>query len=131
MQVTRGQIVQRGLTHRCPNCGERTLFRPDKHFELNPSCSRCGFHFDLDDGAFLGALALNYGVTAFGVVLPIVVVCYWSGKSTALTAALAISAAVIIPILLYRASRSWWLMCDALFSPEELPNNAEAEPLDR
>jgi len=123
MQVTRGQILQRGLTHRCPNCGAPTLFRADKHFELNPSCARCGFHFDSDEGAFLGALALNYGVTVFAVVLPIIVVCYWRGQSAVVIAALAISAAVLVPILLYRASRSWWLMCDAFFSPEELPYN--------
>src|SRR5688572_9677660 len=100
MSVTRAQIVRRGVTHRCPNCGERTLFQQNKLFALNPDCPRCGFRFDTDEGAFLGALALNYGVTAFAVVLPIVVVAYWLGQSTAMIAILALSASVVVPFLL-------------------------------
>ncbi len=123
MQVTRGQIFQRGLTHRCPNCGERDLFRRDKLFELHPACPRCGFRFDTDEGGFLGALALNYGVTAFAIVLPLVVGAYALDFSTQAIAGLGLAAALITPVLLYRPSRSWWLMCDALFSPEELPAN--------
>ncbi|HEX2860353.1 MAG TPA: DUF983 domain-containing protein [Lacunisphaera sp.] len=125
MQVTRAQIFRRGMTHRCPNCGEATLFPPGKFFELNPGCAHCGYRFDTDEGGFLGALALNYGVTAFVIVVPTIVVAYSFEQSGATIAGLALSAALLAPILLYRASRSWWLMCDALFSPEELPHNRE------
>jgi len=38
MKVTRLQIVARGLTNRCPNCGERTLFKPGTFFEVNKAC---------------------------------------------------------------------------------------------
>lgn len=125
LTVTRMKIVQRGLTHRCPNCGARALFKPGALFELNPACPDCGCRFDADEGAFLGALALNYGVTAFGVVVPIIVVSWFFDLGFPLIAGLALAASVVVPIALYRPSRSWWLMCDSLFSPEELPANQD------
>lgn len=123
LTVTRKQIVQRGLTHRCPNCGARDLFKPGKLFELNPACPNCGCRFDADEGAFLGAFALNYGVTAFAVVVPIIAVSWFVGLSLPVIAGLALAASALVPIALYRPSRSWWLMCDALFEPEQLPAN--------
>lgn len=121
--VTRQQIVQRGLTHRCPNCGARALFKPGKLFELNPACPSCGCRFDTDEGAFLGAFALNYGVTAFGVVVPLIAVSWFAGLGFPVIAGLALAASVVVPIALYRPSRSWWLMVDALFEPDQLPAN--------
>ena len=65
MNVTRVQIVARGLTNCCPNCGSRTLFKPGTLFQLNKQCPNCGVRFerDNDEGFFLGSLSLNYGVT--------------------------------------------------------------------
>ena len=73
MNVTRLQVVARGLTHRCPNCGARTLFAPGKLFQVNKSCSACGFRFerDNDEGFFLGSMSLNYGVTLVGFLTPL------------------------------------------------------------
>jgi uncharacterized protein (DUF983 family) len=50
----------RGLTRRCPWCGGGHLFR--RWFVMVERCPRCGFRLDQGDGAFLGAMALNYGV---------------------------------------------------------------------
>lgn len=125
MKVTRGQILQRGLTHRCPSCGQATLFKPGKLFELNPACAHCDARFDSDEGGFLGAFALNYGVTALGIVVPMIAVTYALGLTIATIATLAVAASLVVPLLLYRASRSWWLMCDALFAPEQLPANRD------
>jgi len=66
MKITRGQILWRGLTHRCPNCGEKTLFKPGAWFELNPDCPRCGLKIERDEGFFLGSMSLNYGATVWG-----------------------------------------------------------------
>ena len=58
MTVTRVQIVARGLTHRCPNCGAPTLFKTGALFRINPKCSACGFEFERanDEGFFLGSM---------------------------------------------------------------------------
>ena len=63
MKVSRAQIVTRGLTHCCPNCGGHTMFRAGTLFRINKECSACGFRFERnnDEGFFLGSMSLNYG----------------------------------------------------------------------
>ena len=49
--VTLGQTVIRGLTCKCPRCGEGKLF--DGFINLRPSCARCGLDYafiDTGDG---------------------------------------------------------------------------------
>lgn len=125
MNVSRLQIVARGLTHRCPNCGERTLFKPGKLFELNRSCSNCGFRFerDNDEGFYLGSLSLNYGVTLVCYLLPVALLAFFDVVSVTTATVLAIVGAVLVPALLYRSSRSWWFMNYYLLFPHHLPAN--------
>ena len=57
MKVTRIQIIARGLTNRCPNCGARTLFKAGSLFQVNKQCSACGVTIerDNDEGFYLGS----------------------------------------------------------------------------
>ena len=123
MNVTQGQIISRGLSNRCPNCGGKTLFREDKWFELNRECPSCGLRLEKDEGFFLGAMALNYGVTCFGLLAPVAVLWYlgvFSGRTAAIIAGVL---ALVAPIALYRSSRSWQLMLYYFFLPQHLPAN--------
>ena len=124
-KVTRLQIVTRGLTNRCPNCGGRTLFRPDARFRLNPECPACGFALERgnDEGFFLGSMSLNYGVTLVVYLLPLALLAYHRVLSLQVAAVLAGLGAVGVPVLLYRPSRSWWLMNYYFFLPHQLPAN--------
>jgi uncharacterized protein (DUF983 family) len=125
MKVTRAQIIARGLTNRCPNCGARTLFKTGSLFQVNRECSACGLKIerDNDEGFFLGSMSLNYGVTLVGFLVP-VLLCYLSHVISGRAAAiLAVAGAVIFPALFYRSSRSWWLMNYYLFLPHHLPAN--------
>ena len=123
MKVSRAQIVARGLTHRCPNCGGRTLFKPGRAFDLNPACPRCGLAIERDEGFFLGSMSLNYGVTLVGYLTPVMLLAYYKviGGTTAMV--LAGVGAIAVPALLYRSSRSWWLMNYYFFLPHHLPAN--------
>jgi uncharacterized protein (DUF983 family) len=125
MNVSRAQIVVRGLTNRCPNCGARTLFKPDTLFKLNQRCAACGFEFERanDEGFFLGSMSLNYGVTLVGFLVPVLLLWYFKiiGDTTAIV--LAVVGAFGFPMLFYRSSRSWWLMNYYLFFPHHLPAN--------
>jgi uncharacterized protein (DUF983 family) len=123
MNVTRGQILRRGLTHRCPNCGEKTLFKAGTWFELNVDCPHCGLKIERDEGFFLGSMSLNYGATVMGFITPVVVLAFLHviGFTTALIVAAA--GAIVVPIVLYRSSRSWWLASYYLFLPHHLPAN--------
>jgi uncharacterized protein (DUF983 family) len=125
MNVTRAQIVTRGLTNRCPNCGGRTLFKQGTLFQINRECPRCGFQFERnnDEGFYLGSLSLNYGVTLVGFLLPVMLLAFFKVIATATAVVLAVVGAVVFPALFYRSSRSWWLMNYYFFFPHHLPAN--------
>ena len=87
MNVTKGQILTRGLTHCCPNCGARKLFKEGTFFELNAECPDCALKIERDEGFFLGSMSLNYGVTIMGFLLPVLVL-YLLGAVSGLAAAI-------------------------------------------
>lgn len=123
MNVTQQQIIQRGLANRCPNCGGKTLFRPDKPFELNRACPQCGLKLEREEGFFLGAMALNYGVTCFGFLAPVALLWYRGVLGDGVAIVLALAGAALVPVVLYRSSRSWQLMLYYFFFPQHLPAN--------
>jgi uncharacterized protein (DUF983 family) len=125
LKVTRAQVVANGLACRCPNCGKRTLFQPGMLFKVNETCPSCGLAIEKGDGAFLGPLVISYGVTAFGVIIPVIVL-YTVGKIGAAAAlALCFAAAILVPLLIYRLSWGWWLMLYYFFLPDNLPANLD------
>src|SRR5476651_2512753 len=107
MPVTRSQIVVRGLTHRCPNCGARTLFQPGRLIALNQACPACGLNLERDEGSFLGSMSLNYGITLIFVLSPVALLWYYDDLSDRAASILALAGAVAFPALFYRSSRSW------------------------
>jgi DNA-directed RNA polymerase subunit RPC12/RpoP len=125
MKVTRAQIIGRGLTNRCPNCGARTLFKQGTFFQINRECPVCGFRINRgsDEGFYLGSMSLNYGMTILLFFTPVAILAF--NKVIGLTAALVIAGigGVLFPALFYRSSRSWWLMYYYFFFPHHLPAN--------
>lgn len=125
MKVTRLQIVARGLTNRCPNCGGRTLFQPGRFFKINPVCPQCGLQIERenDEGFFIGSMSLNYGATLIFYLAPIAILAFTGVIGATPAIVLAAIGALGVPVLLYRSSRSWWLMNYYLFLPHHLPAN--------
>lgn len=123
MHVTRGQIIQRGLTNRCPNCGERTLFKAGTLFEVNRSCPSCGLPIERDEGFFLGSMSLNYGVTIVLYLVPVALLGLTRVISAQAALIAGVAGAILFPALFYRSSRSWWLMSYYFFLPKHLPAN--------
>lgn len=125
MNVTRTQIVARGLTNRCPNCGARTLFKPGALFAVNDQCPACGLEINRgsDEGFYLGSLSLNYGFTLVAYLTPLALLWYFKVLPPKAAAILAGVGAIVVPALFYRSSRSWWLMNYYFFFPRQLPAN--------
>lgn len=125
MKVTRVQIVARGLTHCCPNCGARTLFKAGKLFETNKDCSACGFTIERanDEGFYLGSASLNFGMTITLYLVPVMLLAYFRVIGETAAIVLAGVGAIGFPVLFYRSSRSWWLMNYYILFPHHLPAN--------
>ncbi|MBA3850709.1 MAG: DUF983 domain-containing protein [Opitutus sp.] len=123
MKVTRQQIIARGLANRCPNCGGRSLFREGRIFELNRACPRCGLRLEREEGFFLGAMALNYGVTCCLFLAPTALLWHYGALGNTAAIVVALAGAFLLPVLLYRSSRSWQLMLYYFFLPQHLPAN--------
>jgi uncharacterized protein (DUF983 family) len=123
MKVTTGQIISRGLTNRCPNCGGKTLFKPGKPFELNEHCPSCQLKLEKDEGFFLGAMSLNYGVTLVGYLTPVALLWYYGVLGGTTAVVLAMAGSLLVPLCLYRSSRSWQLMLYYTIFPQHLPAN--------
>ncbi|MFZ2324631.1 MAG: hypothetical protein WAV89_13155 [Ignavibacteriaceae bacterium] len=128
MKVTRIDILTRGLTNRCPNCGGKTLFVPGKVFQVQETCPACGFKFEGagdHEGFYLRSTSMNFGVTLTCYLLPVLLLAYHRVISVPVATGLAFGGA-LVPFLLYRPSRSWSLMNYYIFAPGELPANGGA-----
>lgn len=125
--VTRGQIISRGLSGHCPNCGQaHTLFQPGKRFTINHACPKCGLTYDRGDGFFLGPFVINYTFTIAVFIVPVILLSVFGVLGTTAAIAAGGLSALLVPLILYRTSWSWWLMCYFYFLPEKLPNNRGA-----
>lgn len=122
MQVRATQVIARGLTNRCPNCGHKTLFPPGS-LHIRRRCPDCGTGFDRGEGFFLGPWVLNYGVAVFLFVAPVLLAGLYNVIPWTAALILAIAGCTLLPFLLYRSTWSWWLMIYFLFLPESLPAN--------
>jgi uncharacterized protein (DUF983 family) len=125
MPVTRRQIVARGLANHCPNCGSRTLFQPGALFGVNERCAQCGLTFDRGEGFFLGPWVFNYTFTVVFFIVPVILLSVYGKLGVRSAIATAGAGAVVIPMLLYRPSWSWWLMVYFYFLPQKLPENRD------
>lgn len=76
-----------------------------------------------DEGGFLGSLSLNYGVTIVLYLVPVLLLYLFGILSGVVASVAAGIGAIVVPVLLYRPSRSWWLMNYYLVLPHHLPAN--------
>ena len=66
--------VRRGLSHRCPACGQGRMF--GRYLKIEPSCSNCGHElarYPADDGpAYLTILLVGHLIIAPMLIFPVV-----------------------------------------------------------
>jgi uncharacterized protein (DUF983 family) len=130
MKVTRLDVVRNGIACRCPNCGGRSLFVPGRFFKVNETCPTCGLRIEKGDGAFLGPFVINYSFTAFGVIIPIILLHVGGRLGATPTLILCMIGALGVPLLFYRVSWGWWLLLYYFFIPDNLPGNLEGRAED-
>jgi len=96
-------VVWRGLKLRCPVCGKGKLFRT--YFAMYPNCSCCGVFFAREHGQWVGSLDINTFVTAFILMIGAGFGPLWSLSTSLIVWC---SAAIVVPIALFRFSRGLW-----------------------
>lgn len=122
MEVKHSQILKRGLTGDCPNCGHPDIF---DGLRLKATCPVCFMALQRGSGWWLGPLVINYGLVCFGLVLPALALGLLGVIPLKWGIAVVIGSALVVPFLIYRWSWSLWLMCYYLVLPHELPANNE------
>jgi mannose/fructose/N-acetylgalactosamine-specific phosphotransferase system component IIC len=80
-------------------------------------CPRCGYLFAREDGFFLGAFVINFGVTTVGlaVIMGVLIAVLAGGGAQRAIVAVAVAAAlevVVLPILFYPFSKTVWTAID-------------------
>lgn len=101
-------VVGRGLRLRCPKCGEGKLFV--RWLKMPDACASCGLDFKREQGYYIGAMYINYGVTT-GVLLAVALPLIDKVPMATLLWPLAVFS-VIFPLWFFRYSRSLWLAID-------------------
>ena len=116
------QMLSRGATKRCPRCGSRHLFQG--WFRMKEHCPRCGLTFDREEGFFLGAFVLNFGVTIAGLavimgVLIAVLATNGSHRALVSVAVTAVAEVVVVPLAFYPTSKTLWCAVDIVMHKGE------------
>lgn len=119
-------IVRRAVRWRCPNCGRGRLFA--RGFQVLQRCPDCSLSYFPESGYYLGAMIINYGVTATLVVLIFLLslllpdLTRWSMNTKIV---LWLAFAIALSLLMMRHSYSFWLGLDFWVTPRQPLSTAE------
>ncbi|MFW6073978.1 MAG: DUF983 domain-containing protein [Chloroflexota bacterium] len=108
-------LFVRGLTRRCPRCGEWNIFRG--YFAHRPECPRCGLDLEPEDGYYVGAMTVNILCAEIMTVLILVIaiVLTWPDLPVLPLIAIGIGANLLFPVLFYPLSKTIWIAIDLAF----------------
>jgi uncharacterized protein (DUF983 family) len=118
-------LLTRGLGQRCPVCGQGKLFHGV--FKMNEKCPVCGFTFEREEGYFTSAMAIDLVVSeliAAAIVLPLAANLTIPALNVMLIGGPFV---LLLPLILYRPSRSIWLAMDHYLNPvsgDDLPRES-------
>jgi uncharacterized protein (DUF983 family) len=110
------RAARRALTLRCPRCGGTPLF--DGWFSMRTACALCGLRFERAQGYFVGAIYVNYAVTASAAIGGYFALWRLADLSTTTQLALWVPFVVVFPLWFFRYSRSVWLAVEYFVNPE-------------
>jgi uncharacterized protein (DUF983 family) len=123
------RTIARGATRRCPRCGGGHLFAG--WFTIKDRCPTCGLRFVREEGDFLGAYVINYGVVSavVAVVLFLVIALEANGEQRWLVPLIATGGVVAVaaPIIGYPFSKTIWAAIELLMRPLEPREVADAD----
>lgn len=118
------------LRMRCPRCLQGRLFRDA--FRMNDPCTVCGMVVQREQGYFLGAMYISYGIASVILISVFFTIQAlrpdWSGF---LVAGLAVALYVPLVPAVYRYSRVLWVYFDRAAWPSESSTTPHDTPRER
>jgi hypothetical protein len=96
---------------------------------MHERCRYCNLKFEREQGYFLGAMYLNYGFTVIIVLVGYFILERLADVSLSLHLWLWTSLSLLLPVLLYRHSRAFWLCMDYWIKPVNDANTQAYEEL--
>ena len=115
LPISYGTAVSRAVRLRCPRCGEGELFR--NWFTMHPTCDHCHLRYERAPGYFLGSTYVNYGFIALTMTVMYMGLHFGAEISNQWLAGPLIAYCTVVPLILFRHARSWWLAMDCYFDP--------------
>ena len=103
-------MLRRAFALRCPRCGDGALF--SGWFAMHEACPECGLRYEREPGYFVGAIYVNYAVTAVVCLGSVIALDVAVGLPVWLQVTLACALATLVPVVFFRYSRSVWLGID-------------------
>lgn len=113
----------RALRLRCPQCGEGRLF--SGLLTMPHHCPKCDLVFERAPGFFLGSTYLNYGFTTISLTALYMGLHYGAGISNLVLTPFLLVYCVVVPLVLFRYARAWWLAMDYFFDTPEVDMDEE------
>jgi uncharacterized protein (DUF983 family) len=103
-------MLRRALALRCPACGTGAIF--SGWFAMHETCARCGLRFEREPGYFVGAIYVNYAITAVACLGIPILLDALVGLGMWTQVAIGAALAVVVPIGFFRYARGLWLGID-------------------
>lgn len=111
------RILGRCLRNRCPVCGEDRPFQG--LWRMRHHCGDCGYVYERESGYWLGAVIVNYVVTAGILVTAFLSAAALWGLGGWDQLPWLLAFAVLFPVLFFRWSRLLWMGLDVFCSVPE------------
>jgi hypothetical protein len=86
---------------------------------MHERCAVCHLRFEREQGYFLGAMYINYGVTVVLALIGSFALERWVGLSLTQQLVQWIGFCGLFPVVFFRHSRGLWLAFDNIFDPVE------------
>lgn len=122
-----GRLFHRAILLRCPQCGSRGILT--NPWSMKDRCPTCGYRFASEDGYFLGAYAVNLAVAEVFGLGAVLVFLLQSDLSIVWQQIIAVSAAILLPLLFFPWSRTIWMAIDLSSAGEKDREHVRADRL--
>jgi uncharacterized protein (DUF983 family) len=106
-----------GLLKRCPQCGQRKIFR--SFFTLLPNCPNCGYLFEREEGYWTGAMIVNIAACMgwFAVLFVGTFIATAPEVDWAPLLGVSLVTMGLLPIVFYPHSKTIWMAFDLYWHP--------------